>query len=64
LGSHNNFFAGYKTKIGPQIPKSVKKGPQMDTNLPREWTRLRQAYGAAGYEWTRRENFNRRYTQI
>ena len=33
----------------------LRMGPRMDTNEDREWTRLRQAYGAAGYEWTRNE---------
>jgi hypothetical protein len=28
-------------------------GPRMCTNENREGTRLRQAYGAARYEWTR-----------
>jgi hypothetical protein len=41
------FFAGYKTKIAPRIPKSVKKEPQIaadlqryDKRLNREWTRI------------------------
>jgi hypothetical protein len=28
-------------------------------NPDREWIRLRRAYGATGYEWTRRKTVNR-----